>query len=148
MFGTALTPELERINQETTPPHSSIHEFVEKFLNQRRDLLKLLYSLPTASWERTGIHKVEGHVSFKKLVRRIAEQDKKILDKLNQVCEKELNSEYEFNIINILENPQLAEGDRVLATPTLIKELPDPVKRIIGDISNTEKVLVGLDLNK
>ena len=70
------------------------------------------------------------------------------LDKLNQVCEKELNGEYEFNIINILENPQLAEGDRVLATPTLIKELPDPVKRIIGDISNTEKVLVGLDLNK
>lgn len=70
------------------------------------------------------------------------------VDKLRQICNDELNGEYEFNIINILENPQLAEGDRVLATPTLIKQLPDPVKRIIGDISNTEKVLIGLDLNK
>ena len=70
------------------------------------------------------------------------------VDKLRQVCDSELNGEYEFNIINILDNPQLAEGDRVLATPTLIKELPAPMKRIIGDISNTEKVLIGLDLRK
>ncbi|MFO8102354.1 MAG: circadian clock KaiB family protein [Dehalococcoidia bacterium] len=70
------------------------------------------------------------------------------VEKLRQVCDQELNGEYDFKIINILENPQLAEGDRVLATPTLIKELPTPVKRIIGDISNTEKVLFGLDLLK
>ncbi len=68
--------------------------------------------------------------------------------KLREVCDRELDGEYDFTIINILENPQLAEGDRVLATPTLIKELPAPVKRIIGDISNTEKVLIGLDLQK
>ena len=70
------------------------------------------------------------------------------VDKLRDVCDQELNGEYEFNIINILEHPQLAEGDRVLATPTLIKQLPEPMKRIIGDISNTEKVLIGLDLKQ
>ena len=70
------------------------------------------------------------------------------LDKLRQICDQELNGDYEVKIINILDNPQLAEGDRVLATPTLIKELPSPVKRIIGDISNTDKVLMGLDLVK
>ncbi|MFO8102355.1 MAG: circadian clock KaiB family protein [Dehalococcoidia bacterium] len=69
------------------------------------------------------------------------------IGKLRQViCDQDLESQYELKIINILENPQLAEGDRVLATPTLIKELPAPVKRLIGDISNTDKVLVRLDL--
>ena len=70
------------------------------------------------------------------------------VDKLRDICDKELGGEYEFNIISILDNPQLAEGDRVLATPTLIKELPIPMKRIIGDLSNTEKVLIGLDLRQ
>ena len=70
------------------------------------------------------------------------------MGKLTQICDQELNGDYEVKIINILDNPQLAEGDRVLATPTLIKELPSPVKRIIGDISNTDKVLLGLDLVK
>ena len=70
------------------------------------------------------------------------------VEKLREICDQELNGEYEFNIISILDNPQLAEGDRVLATPTLIKELPAPMKRIIGDISNTDKVLIGLDLRK
>jgi len=70
------------------------------------------------------------------------------VEKLRQVCEQELDGEYEFNVINIIENPKLAEGDRVLATPTLIKELPAPVKRVIGDVSNAEKVLIGLDLQK
>ena len=70
------------------------------------------------------------------------------IGKLRQImCDQDLGSQYELQIINILENPHLAEGDRVLATPTLIKQLPAPVKRVIGDISNTGKVLVGLDLN-
>ncbi len=51
-----------------------------------------------------------------------------------------------MKVINILEHPQLAEDEKIIATPTLIKELPPPIRRIIGDLSNTEKVLIGLDL--
>ena len=64
---------------------------------------------------------------------------------LEQICQNELG-QYELQVINILEQPQLADGDRILATPTLIKSLPEPVRRVIGDISDTEKALIGLDL--
>ena len=53
---------------------------------------------------------------------------------------------YEIEVIDLLENPQLAKGDQILAVPTLVKDLPLPVRKIIGDLSNTERVLVGLDL--
>ncbi len=68
------------------------------------------------------------------------------VEKLKDTFDKELSGEYDLSVINILENSQMAEDDRVLATPTLIKQLPDPVKRIIGDISNIDKVMVGLGL--
>jgi circadian clock protein KaiB len=51
-------------------------------------------------------------------------------------------------VIDLLENPQLARGDQILATPTLVRKLPEPIKRIIGDLSNTERVLVGLNIRK
>lgn len=65
---------------------------------------------------------------------------------LQAICERELEGRYELRIIDVLENPQLAEDEKILATPTLIKELPPPIRRIIGDLSDTEKVLLGLDL--
>jgi circadian clock protein KaiB len=65
---------------------------------------------------------------------------------LKRVCEEELSSEYELQIIDVLENPQMAEDDRILATPTLIKQLPPPLRRIIGDLSDKEKVLFGLEV--
>jgi len=65
---------------------------------------------------------------------------------LRRICKEELGGRYELIIVDILERPQLAEDERILATPTLIKELPPPVRRIIGDLSAAEKVLLGLDL--
>jgi circadian clock protein KaiB len=65
---------------------------------------------------------------------------------LTQICEKHLRGRYEIEIIDLLENPQLARGDQILAVPTLVRRLPAPIKKIIGDLSNTERVLVGLDL--
>jgi len=67
---------------------------------------------------------------------------------LLRACDQTLKGQYELTIVNILDNPQLAEGDRILATPTLIKMEPHPSKRVIGDISNTEKVMTGLELKK
>lgn len=65
---------------------------------------------------------------------------------LNQILEKEFQGVYALKVIDVLKNPQLAEEDKILATPTLAKILPPPVRRIIGDLSDREKVLIGLDL--
>ena len=65
---------------------------------------------------------------------------------LRRVCEEHLAGRYEIEVIDLLVNPKLAAGDQILAIPTLVRRLPAPLKRIIGDLSNTEKVLVGLDI--
>ena len=65
---------------------------------------------------------------------------------LKEICEQHLQGRYDIEIIDLLENPQLARGDQILAVPTLVRRLPEPIKKIIGDLSNTERVLVGLDL--
>ena len=68
------------------------------------------------------------------------------LSNLRRVCEEHLQGRYEIEVIDLLLNPRLAAGDQILAIPTLIRKLPEPLKRVIGDLSNTEKVLVGLDI--
>lgn len=65
---------------------------------------------------------------------------------LERICEEELSGQYEIVVIDVLEHPQLAEDERILATPTVIKDLPLPVRRVIGDLSDSENVLLGLDL--
>lgn len=65
---------------------------------------------------------------------------------LRRICEQELAGQYELEIIDVLEHPQLAEDEKILATPTLIKQLPPPLRRVIGDLSDTEKVLLGLEV--
>jgi len=65
---------------------------------------------------------------------------------LKAICEEQLNGKYEIEVIDLLKNPQLGRDDQILALPTLVKKLPPPVRKIIGDLSNTERVLVGLDL--
>jgi circadian clock protein KaiB len=68
------------------------------------------------------------------------------VENLRRLCEEELGGEYEMVVIDVLERPQLAEDEKILATPTVIKELPPPIRRIIGDLSDRERVLLGLDL--
>lgn len=65
---------------------------------------------------------------------------------LKKICEEHLAGRYRIEVIDLLENPQLAQGDQILAIPTLVRKLPVPVRKIIGDLSNTERVLIGLDL--
>lgn len=65
---------------------------------------------------------------------------------LKQVCEEHLEGKYHIEIIDLLVNPQLAKGDQILALPTLVRKLPEPIKKIIGDLSDTERLLVGLDV--
>lgn len=68
------------------------------------------------------------------------------LANLERICEEHLAGIYRIEVIDVLENPQLARGDQILALPTLVRKLPRPMKKLIGDLSNTERVLIGLDL--
>jgi circadian clock protein KaiB len=70
----------------------------------------------------------------------------KAIANLRRICEEDLNGRYELQIIDVLEDPQLAEDEKILATPTLIKRLPLPLRRVIGDLSDKDKVLLGLDV--
>jgi circadian clock protein KaiB len=68
------------------------------------------------------------------------------LANLKIICEEHLAGQYKLQVVDLLENPQLARSDQILAIPTLVRKLPLPVRKIIGDLSNTERVLVGLEL--
>jgi circadian clock protein KaiB len=68
------------------------------------------------------------------------------LANLRQICEEHLAGKYEIEVIDLLERPQLAKGEQIVAIPTLVRRLPEPVRKIIGDLSDEERVLIGLDL--
>ena len=68
------------------------------------------------------------------------------LKNLKQYCDEYLKGKYTIEVIDLLAQPQLAEGDQILAVPTLVKKVPEPIRKIIGDLSDKEKVLVGLDI--
>ena len=65
---------------------------------------------------------------------------------LKRICEKQLRGKYRIEVIDLLEKPQLAKGDQIVAIPTLVRRLPPPVKKIVGNLSKTERALVGLDI--
>ena len=67
---------------------------------------------------------------------------------LRKICEEHLAGKYRIDVIDLLESPQLSRGDQILAIPTLVRRLPPPVRKIIGDLSNTERVLIGLDIRQ
>jgi circadian clock protein KaiB len=68
------------------------------------------------------------------------------LENLKRFCEEHMPGQYEIEVVDLLENPRLAKDDQIVAIPTLVRKLPEPLRRIIGDLSNTERMFVGLDL--
>jgi circadian clock protein KaiB len=90
--------------------------------------------------EREGAWRLRLYVAGKTARCEAAERN------LRRVCEEHLAGRYTIEIIDLMEQPTLGQGDQILAVPTLVRKLPTPVRRIIGDLSNTERVLVGLDL--
>jgi len=83
---------------------------------------------------------------FKLYVTGKTPKSERAIANINRICKEELHGDYELVIIDVLEQPELAEEGRILATPTLTKELPPPLSRVIGDLSDMKKVLVGLDI--
>lgn len=72
----------------------------------------------------------------------------KAFENLQRICEENLMGRYHIEVIDLLENPTLARGDQIVAVPTLVRKLPAPIKKIIGDLSQSERVLVGLDIRQ
>src|SRR6201987_2126439 len=68
------------------------------------------------------------------------------LANLRKYCEEHLKGQYKIEVVDLMERPQLAEGDQILAVPTLVRKVPEPIRKIIGDLSDKEKVLVGLNI--
>ena len=75
-------------------------------------------------------------------------QSVRAIENIKKICEEHLKGRYELEVVDLYQKPSLANGEQIIAAPTLIKKLPQPLRRIIGDMSNTERVLVGLDLRE
>jgi circadian clock protein KaiB len=103
---------------------------------------------------RTGLphagakpHKAaSGHYILRLYVAGLMPKSTLAIANIKKICEEHLQGQYELEVIDLYQQPQLAQGDQIVAVPTLIKNLPPPLRRVIGDMSDTERVLVGLDL--
>lgn len=104
---------------------------------------------PTMS-ERTGDDGIEeGSIEFWDLRLYVAGQTPKSMAavaNLKRLCEEHLPGRYRIEVVDLVENPKLARSDQILAIPTLVRRLPNPIRKVIGDLSNSERVLVGLDI--
>lgn len=89
---------------------------------------------------------IEGHYNLRLYVAGQTPKSLSAISNLKSICEEHLAGSYTIEVVDLLINPQLAAGDQILAVPTLVRRLPAPIKRIIGNLSDTERVLVGLDI--
>jgi circadian clock protein KaiB len=103
----------------------------------------------TQTGKKTASRKAaSSHYVLKLYVAGQSPKSVKAIANLKKICEENLHERYELEVIDLYQQPQLAQGEQIIAVPTLIKKLPPPLRRIIGDMSNTERVLVGLDVRK
>jgi circadian clock protein KaiB len=97
---------------------------------------------------RTKAKAEDGQWNLRLYVAGQSPKSVRAFENLKRICEEHLAGKYSIEIIDLLKNPQLAAGDQIVAIPTLVRHLPVPIKAIIGDLSNVERTLVGLDLQK
>jgi circadian clock protein KaiB len=101
---------------------------------------------PKVKTERLKI--VPSHYILKLYVAGQSPKSVNAIANIKKICEENLQGRYELDVIDLYQQPQLAQGEQIIALPTLIRKLPPPLRRIIGDLSNTDRVLVGLDIRK
>jgi circadian clock protein KaiB len=106
-------------------------------------------SLPisrTDAYEEALAKAEQEHYTLRLYVAGATAKSAKAIANIKQLCEEHLKGRYELEVIDLYQRPVLAQGEQIIATPTLIKALPQPLRRLIGDMSDAERVLVGLDL--
>lgn len=102
---------------------------------------------PTNGFSEDGDNKEELY-TLRLYVTGITPNSARAISNIKKICEEHLKGRYELEVIDLYQQPSLAKGEQIIASPTLIKKLPLPLRRIIGDMSSTERVLVGLDLRE
>ena len=100
----------------------------------------------TREFERALAQSDEAHYLLRLYVTGITPNSTRAITNIRKICEEHLQGRYALEVVDIYQQPTLAEGEQIIAAPTLIKKLPLPLRRLIGDLSNTEQVLLGLDL--
>ena len=101
-----------------------------------------------AGKRKLGFHSAQTKYALRLYVSGSTSKSSQAVENIKLVCEKHLKNRYDLEVIDIYQQPQLARGEQIVAVPTLIKRLPLPLRRLIGDMSNHEKVLLPLDLKK
>lgn len=101
---------------------------------------------PVTSTERTDGTTAPAEFELRLYVAGQTAKSRAAFANLKRICETHLGGQYRIEVIDLTKNPALAAGDQILAVPTLVRRLPEPIKKIIGDLSNEERVLVGLDV--
>jgi circadian clock protein KaiB len=102
----------------------------------------------TEAFERSLVSRQKETYLLRLYVTGSTAQSMRAINNVKKICEEHLQGRYELQVIDLYQQPQLAQGEQIIALPTLIKKLPLPLRRIIGDMSKTERVLVGLDLQR
>ena len=102
----------------------------------------------TKAFEQSLAGPREERYELRLYVTGMTPQSMRAIANVKKICEEHLQGRYELDVVDLYQQPQLAKGEQIIAAPTLIKKLPHPLRRIIGDMSKTERVLVGLDLRK
>ena len=95
--------------------------------------------------QASGSHRAERYV-LRLYVTGMTPRSTRAIENVRKICEEHLEGRYDLEVIDVYQQPTLAKGEQIIAAPTLIKKLPLPLRRVIGDMSNTERVLLGLDL--
>ena len=111
-------------------------------------MLKIKASDSTKAFESARVSLQEIRYTLRLYVTGTTPQSVRAIANVKKICEEYLKGRYELDVVDLYQQPQLAQGEQIIAAPTLIKRLPLPLRRIIGDMSKSERVLVGLDLQK
>ncbi len=102
----------------------------------------------TEAFERALVRPQEKRYVLRLYITGLTPQSVRAIANVKEICEEHLQGRYKLEVVDLYQQPRLAEGEQIIAAPTLIKKLPLPLRRIIGDMSKTERVLLGLDLRK
>jgi circadian clock protein KaiB len=102
----------------------------------------------TSAFEQALLTPKQQHYALRLYIAGTSPKSLRAIANVKKICEENLHGQYELQVIDLYQQPQLAQGEQIIAAPTLIKKLPLPLRRIIGDMSSAERVLVGLDLRK
>jgi circadian clock protein KaiB len=102
----------------------------------------------TQAFEQSRVNPQEKHYVLRLYVTGATPQSVRAIANVKKICEEYLKGRYQLEVVDLYQQPQLAQGEQIIAAPTLIKKLPLPLRRIIGDMSRSEHLLVGLDMQK